>query len=88
MVIGGISKDVFVGGVRRKLRNKGEKEQKEGIDNRQEVGVQIEDMVDSLLKVQFSNEESHNKENEINSKIDDDSDMETNIINGNKKKEG
>ena len=35
------------------------------IDNRQEVGVQIEDMVDSLLKVQFSNEESHNKENEV-----------------------
>ena len=65
MVIGGISKDVFVGGVRRKLRNKGEKEQKEGIDNRQEVGVQIEDMVDSLLKVQLSNEESHNKENEV-----------------------
>lgn len=29
-----------------------------------------------------------NDDNEINSKIDDDSDMETNIINGNKKKEG
>ena len=65
MVIGGINKEVFVEGVMRKLRNEGEKEQNEGIDNRQELRVKIEDVADSLLKFRLSNEESYNKKNEV-----------------------